>query len=332
MLCSIPAFVCMGPLLRQHLVTPLESPWCYALAFSGTLFTWFTVFGLLGLFLRYWHSRSHFVSYLSEASFWIYFLHVPVIGLLQTLLTHVPWPLGLKFASVLIVTALVCLATYEGWVRYSFVGGILTGVQKRRPELGYGRLALMVGTAGCLLVPLSAGVWYLGDLLWNYNFHPVVTNEVYRSARLPARQIPEAVTRFGFRSVVCLQGAAAPRQAQQPYETLGVDYRCLELDADRPPRREELTELVQTLDTCRRPVLLHDHWGMERASLAAAIADLLTGAGPLEALEQFSIRYGNLGAAPHARVVQDYQHWLAAHAWPHSPDRFRSWLRNEYVP
>jgi glucan biosynthesis protein C len=332
LVCAVPVFVCFAAVSRQHIVAPLMGLPAYVLAISGTLFTWLTIFGLMGLLPRHWHRRSRLLGYLSEASFWIYFLHLPIIGLLQTAFTHLSWPLGLKFVTVLLATAAVCLATYEAWVRYSFVGGILSGARKHPPRFGLRRLGLALGTATGLLAPLLAGVWCYRDVLWNNNFHPVRANQVYRSARMPAQDIEGSAARFGLQSVVCLCGGRQLPLEQHLCEKLHVGFYFLELDADRLPSRDHLAQLVATLDACRHPVLLHDCWGMERASLAAAVADLLAGAGPPEALEQFNSHHGHFGAAPQARVVQDYQRWLTAHACPHSPDCFRCWVRTGYAP
>jgi hypothetical protein len=149
---------------------------------------------------------------------------------------------------------------------------------------------------------------------------------------LPAQRVQDAVARFGVRSVVCLSGGTTVAVESQLCESLHVDFRWLELDPDRLPSRAELVELVQALDTCQHPVLLHDRWGMERASLAGAVAVLLGGGAPQQALEQFQLRYGNLGAAPQARVVEDYQTWLLAGSFAHDPDHFRSWVRTAYTP
>jgi hypothetical protein len=331
LLCSVPVFVCLGILSRQHIVAPLHGIPAVVLAVSGSLFTWLSICGFVGMLLRYWHRRSPAVSYLSKASFWVYFMHMPLIGILQTSLTYVAWPGGLKFMTVLLVAVAVCLATYEALVRHTFLGALFNGSRKRRP-LSLAQWALSLGTAAFLLAPLGAGFWYFRDVLWHYDFHPVLANQVYRSARLPAQQVQQTVGRFGVQSVVCLCGGTKVAAEEQLCAALHVDFRLEELDPDRLPSKAELVLLVQTLDACRRPVLIHDRWGMERASLAAAVAALLGGSEPQDALRQFGLRYGNIGAVPQARVVQDYQRWLTAGGYRHSPERFRSWLCNAYGP
>jgi hypothetical protein len=72
------------------------------------------------------------------------------------------------------------------------------------------------------------------------------------------------------RSVLCLCGGREAAEEEQVCAAMHVDFRLDELDPDRLPKKEEL--LVRALDACRQPMLLQDHWGMERTSLAAAIA------------------------------------------------------------
>ncbi len=45
------------------------------------------------------------MRFLSEASFWIYLVHVPIVALLQVLLLPLGWPGPLKFLLILGVGA-----------------------------------------------------------------------------------------------------------------------------------------------------------------------------------------------------------------------------------
>lgn len=91
------------------------------------LYTWLMIFGLLGLFQR-WASRPiAAIRYLSEASFWIYLIHFPIVLLLQILIKDMALPALLKFALVVAISALLLLGSYQLLVRHTVVGALLNG-------------------------------------------------------------------------------------------------------------------------------------------------------------------------------------------------------------
>ena len=75
------------------------------------------------------------LRYLADGSYWVYLCHLPVVGLLQIVLLPVPAPAGLKFLTVFTVTMVLCLASYQVMVRYTFLGVRLHGprLRGRRP-------------------------------------------------------------------------------------------------------------------------------------------------------------------------------------------------------
>ena len=93
----------------------------------------FLAFGFLGLFLRYQDMPSKYWRYLSDASYWMYIVHPPLVMTLPTLLADWPVPAGVKFAFVLSMTAAITLVTYHYLVRSSFIGKQLNG--RRLPRI-----------------------------------------------------------------------------------------------------------------------------------------------------------------------------------------------------
>lgn len=70
------------------------------------------------------------VRYLSRASFWIYLFHHPVVGLVQINLK--PFQVT-PFTKCLLTTGIslgICLLTYEGLVRKTWIGLLLNGVKE----------------------------------------------------------------------------------------------------------------------------------------------------------------------------------------------------------
>lgn len=93
--------------------------------------TVFLTFGSLALFLKFCERGGFWVQYFSDASYWFYLLHFPLVTIAQVLLidVHVFGPL--KFGIVLTVSTIVCLVTYHLFVRYSIIGEVLNGKRSR---------------------------------------------------------------------------------------------------------------------------------------------------------------------------------------------------------
>jgi len=130
---SLPVFVGTAWLLQRYLAETSAGPGRFALAISMALFVGLSVFGFLGLFLRFCHQPSPTVRYLADASYWVYLIHLPIVGLLQSLLYPLAVPAVLKFLLVVAVTLAVSLVTYRYLVRYTFIGYWLNGPRARPP-------------------------------------------------------------------------------------------------------------------------------------------------------------------------------------------------------
>ncbi|HYD28920.1 acyltransferase family protein [Brevundimonas sp.] len=90
----------------------------------------------MGLCLRFVTGRNPALRYLSDASYWIYILHLPLVMLAQVWIQDWAAPWGLKLAGISLGTLAVCLITYELMVRHTFMGRWLNGrrVPWRRPR------------------------------------------------------------------------------------------------------------------------------------------------------------------------------------------------------
>lgn len=89
-----------------------------------------------GLCLRFLSGRNPVLRYLSDASYWIYILHLPLVMLAQVWIQDWTAPWWAKLAGVSIGVFVVCLVSYELMVRHTFLGRWLNGrrVPWRRPR------------------------------------------------------------------------------------------------------------------------------------------------------------------------------------------------------
>jgi glucan biosynthesis protein C len=93
---------------------------------------WFLIFGFIGVFVKYFDRPSPIGRYLSDASYWLYLIHLPIAVWLAGALSSLAISALLKFSIVLIFTALITLLTYHFFVRSTLVGWILNGKKYAR--------------------------------------------------------------------------------------------------------------------------------------------------------------------------------------------------------
>jgi len=120
--------------VQSHL-TPLvmtpEKRALYAIAY--TLGAWCWVVGLAGAALCWCTHASARWRYLSDASYWMYLVHVPIVWSLQAWTMRWPLHWSLKFPLILAITAALLLTSYHYLVRDTFIGKLLNG--RRYPRL-----------------------------------------------------------------------------------------------------------------------------------------------------------------------------------------------------
>lgn len=92
-------------------------------------------FAALGLSLRCLSEHSRVLRYLSDASYWVYIVHLPLVMALQIAVFQLAWPWPVKLAAILGGTMAAALGSYELLIRHSFMGRWLNGRKMpwRRP-------------------------------------------------------------------------------------------------------------------------------------------------------------------------------------------------------
>jgi len=96
------------------------------IAFSS-LIVWLFIFGITELFIRYGSNYSSRMRYISNASYWVYLIHLPLTILFPVIVWKLPIGAILKFLLVLLGTTIVCFVTYHYFVRNTFIGKFLNG-------------------------------------------------------------------------------------------------------------------------------------------------------------------------------------------------------------
>ena len=99
----------------------------YQIVTCNALGVWFFVFGLTGLFLTFFDKASERMRYISDASYWVYLVHLPVVILLPGLMCGYDFSVFLKWGITLSVTTSFCFLSYKYFVRKTFIGKFLNG-------------------------------------------------------------------------------------------------------------------------------------------------------------------------------------------------------------
>ena len=158
-----------------------------------------------------------------------------------------------------------------------------------------------------------------------------------RSAQ-PTAQLSEWAQKFELKSILNLRGGGPDdwwygHEIQAAQEN-GVTYYDLPLSATRRPTRREVLQVIDLLNRCQYPLLIHCKSGADRTGLASAIYRMVRrGEPPETALASFSIEFGHIplfGTEHLHEPLLEYAAWLKSHQLTHEPARFRTWVRNEY--
>jgi protein tyrosine phosphatase (PTP) superfamily phosphohydrolase (DUF442 family) len=193
---------------------------------------------------------------------------------------------------------------------------------------------------GCLLGLVLCLVIETGRVFVGRNLHEVVPGAVYRSAQLSGIDLEKVIQAKGVRTIVNLRGCCDPApwylEESRTTHRLGVEQMDVCLSAGRLPSPPELRRLLNILDRCAYPILLHCRRGADRTGLVSALVLLLqTGSDTRRATRQLGPRYGHLACGRPAYLdafFDLYAEWLTQRGLRHSPDVLRAWIEHDYCP
>lgn len=206
-----------------------------------------------------------------------------------------------------------------------------------RPQARSKRRRIVLAIAGLIVVlPCAFVAWRRGS----GNFGTVEQGKIYRSAQLDATGLAAAIERHGIKTVLNLRGPnpdeAWYRAELQQTSRSGATQIDVPLASDQWLSREQAGALLDVLDTCDYPILVHCEFGAERTGLVSALVALLRPGSTLnDAHKQFSLDYLFV-AIKEGRVmrahIDAYERWLSQTGKRHDPRTFRHWIANVYRP
>ena len=124
-------FATVLPMIHEHQVSALTGGRLALMSGVLALFAWSATFGLLAVSLRTKHGENAITRYLAEASFWIYIVHLPFVGLTHVAIAQMPVPTIAKFLLAGMIPLGISLMTYEVFVREKWLGRFLDGRSRR---------------------------------------------------------------------------------------------------------------------------------------------------------------------------------------------------------
>lgn len=133
--CALPALAMVVVLAPRGARGELSGLTALPLSAAVAWSAWFMLSAALGWGLR-WPQDRPVVRYLADASYWIYLIHLPLVGVGQVLLHAHPWPPALKMLLVSAGATLGGLVSYHLAVRHTVIGRVLHGPRDGAPRPG----------------------------------------------------------------------------------------------------------------------------------------------------------------------------------------------------
>jgi glucans biosynthesis protein C len=93
-----------------------------------------TVFAFVGYMMAYFSSPNIRMRYLSDASYWGYLVHLPILGFFQIIVAQYDITWALKLILIFAPSVILMMVSYTFGVRNTWLGLLLNGVKKAEKE------------------------------------------------------------------------------------------------------------------------------------------------------------------------------------------------------
>lgn len=113
-----------NPQLQAYRANPL-----YSVIFSSFygLASMISVFTLIGLMMVLFANMNKIIRYLSDSSYWLYLIHLPIVVFFQIIVMPLQLHWALKISIIFIPSFLIMFLSYHYLVRRTWVGVMLNG-------------------------------------------------------------------------------------------------------------------------------------------------------------------------------------------------------------
>lgn len=114
--------------IRQYLLPPSGYEW--GAIVCQVLYAWTMAFGCMGMFRAMLTRERRWIRYMSDASYWLYLTHLPLIIVGQHWIKNWHLPGLLKLFMLVTVVVGLLLIVYQLMVRHTWIGWVLNGRRK----------------------------------------------------------------------------------------------------------------------------------------------------------------------------------------------------------
>jgi len=171
---------------------------------------------------------------------------------------------------------------------------------------------------------LALVAWYCW-LHWSGNYHPVLSQELYRSGQLMGTELKEHIDHDHLKSILNLRGPN-PNEAWYQDELAvslanGVEHLDITLSAGTPVSIEQTQRILEILQQAPKPLLVHCTDGADRTGLLLGLYLEKRGVNAQTAHEQLSWHYGHF---PHLR-------WSFTKAMDESYEGYEKFLQEQSI-
>lgn len=186
------------------------------------------------------------------------------------------------------------------------------------------------------LIGIAVGIWW--HIAINSRFHPIIDQEIYRSAQLTVSQLEKIIHQHQIRTIVSLLGPEIGNSWYDNQKNIAeknhVKMINIGFGSHELPKQAKLKDLIDKLLSVEKPALIHCYRGADRSGMAGAIALILFQDADIEtAKKQFSWRYG---VVPYTdsigvQLFSIYENWLNTAGKSHTRENFLDWINNVYA-
>jgi Predicted acyltransferases len=107
----------------------------FALSYAAMM--WSLVFLTMGAFRKVCVRPRAWIRYVTDSSYWMYLVHLPIVVWLQVAIAEVALHWSVKLGIVSVTTVGIALVTYDLFVRSTWVGWVLNGRRRERATAGW---------------------------------------------------------------------------------------------------------------------------------------------------------------------------------------------------
>ena len=194
--------------------------------------------GFMGLFLRYCANGTAIWRYLSDSSYWVYLIHLPLTVLVPALLLGWDVPVLIKYVVSVLIVLGVSWTIYDGVIRSTLVGKFLNG--RKYPAL-HPRWSV-IGTV-LVVAWLGSGMVNFPSITerpppWRNGLKPadLLKEEAVTYPVAPSGSIPDGITLgrcVGVRNYTLCADRVSPKDQVHACKALGYGVAIYETDDEQ---------------------------------------------------------------------------------------------------